>query len=78
MKKYEKREWQNERGQGYLMNVDFKDPQGSEIQATFFKEAADFFEPLIFEGHVYLVSNGLVKKSNKKFIDNPYSLSFDR
>ena len=60
------------------MNVDFKDPQGSEIQATFFKEAADFFEPLIIEDHVYLVSNGLVKKSNKKFIDNPYTLSFDR
>lgn len=47
MKKYDKKEWDNERGKGLLMNVDLMDAFGSQIQATFFKEAADKFEKVI-------------------------------
>lgn len=44
VKKHEKREWQNERGSGMLMNVDLKDACGTMIQATFFKDAVERFE----------------------------------
>ena len=62
------------------MNVDFKDFQGCIIQATFYKDAADFFESLILENHVYLLSNGIIKASNKKFtnVEHAFSISFDK
>lgn len=44
-KKYERRTWNNARGKGYLMNIDLIDAFGSQIQATFFKDAVDKFEP---------------------------------
>ena len=47
------------------MNVDFMDSHGTQIQATFFKEAVDRFEALIKENHVYIVSNGSIKTANK-------------
>jgi len=46
-KKYDKRTWNNARGKGYLMNIDLIDAFGSQIQATFFKEAVDKFEPIL-------------------------------
>jgi replication factor A1 len=46
-KKYDKRTWNNARGKGYLMNIDLIDAYGSQIQATFFKEAVDKFEGVI-------------------------------
>ena len=40
------------------------DKHGTQIQATFFKDAVDKFEPILEEGHIYLLSNGTVKIAN--------------
>lgn len=40
------------------------DKNGTQIQATFFKDACDKFEPIIHEGKIYLLSNGTVKIAN--------------
>jgi len=78
-KKYDKRTWNNARGKGYLMNVDLIDAFGSQIQATFFKEAVDKFEPILRQNGVYTFSNGQVKIANQRFtsIKCDFSLVFD-
>ena len=43
VKKGEKRCWKNDKGEGYLMNVELIDEDGSQIQGTLFKEIADKF-----------------------------------
>jgi replication factor A1 len=44
IKRYEKRTWSNDKGQGLLMNVDLMDAQGTLIQGTLFKDAVERFE----------------------------------
>lgn len=67
------------KGEGCLMNIDIIDKEGTQIQATFFNEAANKFHPILQENHVYLFSNGQVKLANKKFtsIKNDYCIYFD-
>ena len=38
LKKSERRIWNNDRGSGQLMNIDFIDSEGTEIQATIFQD----------------------------------------
>ena len=46
-KKGEKRTWKNDKGEGYLINVDLIDEEGTQIQGTLFKEIADkYFDML--------------------------------
>lgn len=61
------------------MNVDLIDAFGSQIQATFFKEAVDKFEPILRQNGVYTFSNGQVKIANQRFtsIKCDFSLVFD-
>ena len=40
------------------------DTHGTQIQATFFKDACDKFEPMCKEGCIYLMSGGTVKLAN--------------
>lgn len=40
------------------MNIDLIDKEGTQIQATFFGEAANKFDHLLRENHIYLFSNG--------------------
>ncbi|KAH9262341.1 hypothetical protein BASA82_000609 [Batrachochytrium salamandrivorans] len=65
---------------GKLFSVDLVDQEGSEIRATFFKEAVDSFYEVVANGGVYLFSDGRVKVANKQFtsIKNEYELSFDK
>ena len=63
-KKYDRRSWNNARGSGYLMNVDLIDAFGAQIQATFFKDAVDKFEPKLKQNLVYTFSGGQVKMAN--------------
>jgi len=53
---------------------------GTQIEGTFFNEAADLFDPKIHENHVYLFSNGCVKMANKKFtsIKNDFCIVFEK
>lgn len=63
-----------------LMKINLIDMYGTKIEATFFDEAADFFDKRLVEGKVYLFSNGNVKISNKKFttIKNDFCLTFEK
>eukprot|EP00347_Sterkiella_histriomuscorum_P004608 403359819 len=80
IKKYEKKTWKNQRNEGSLMNIDLMDSFGTQIQATFFRDALIKFGDMIKEGHIYLFSNGQVKLANQKFtsIKNDFCLVFDK
>lgn len=47
-----------------MLNIDLVDYYGTAIQATFFGEAVDKFEPKLKENSVYLFSKGTVKPAN--------------
>lgn len=53
-----KRDWNNARGNGTLMNVDVMDKDGCQIQATFFNDAVAKFNDVLQEGKVYTFSSG--------------------
>lgn len=62
------------------MNCDLIDKEGCQIQCTFFGEAAEKFDKILKENHVFLFSNGQVKLANKKYtsITNDHCLTFDQ
>jgi replication factor A1 len=80
VKKSERKSWSNERGEGYLLNVEFMDEEGTKIQGTFFKDMVDKFDDILVEGFVYLVSGGTVKASAHKFatVKNEYCVVFEK
>lgn len=72
--------WSNAKGEGTLFSIDLLDSAGTEIRATFFKDACQKFFPEIEEGRVYTFSSGSLKvvaNSNYSRIKNPYELTFD-
>lgn len=72
--------WSNQKGEGTLFSIDLLDSHGSEIRATFFKDACQKFYPEIEESKVYTFSGGSLKvvaNSNFSRIKNPYELTFD-
>lgn len=79
-KKSAKRTWSNSKGTGTLFNIEMLDKAGTQIQATFFKDAADLFYEKIHENGVFLFSNGKVQLANQKFtsIKNDFALVFDK
>lgn len=62
------------------MKVGLVDMYGTQIEGTFFNEAAELFDPCIHENKVYLFSNGCVKMANKKFtsIKNDFCIVFEK
>jgi replication factor A1 len=79
-RKSDKRTWQNARGSGTLFNIELMDKEGTEIRATFFKEACEKFYPVLEEGKVYTFSSGklkVVQNPQYSSIKNPYELTFD-
>ena len=46
------KKWSNAKGEGTLFSIDLIDNAGTEIRATFFKEACTKFFPIIEEGKV--------------------------
>lgn len=66
--------------QGKLFSADLVDAEGSEIRATFFKEAVDMFYDQLAVGRVYTFGEGKVKVANKQFttIKCEYELSFGK
>ena len=73
------RTWNNARGSGKLLNIDLMDREGTQIQATFFNDAADKFVQELEQNKVYTFAGGMVKMANKKFtaIPNDFCLTFD-
>lgn len=62
------------------MKIELVDIYGSQIEGTFFNDAADLFEPKIQENKVYLFSNGNIKMANQRFtsIKNDFCIVFER
>lgn len=63
-KKGPQKTWKNARSEGYFKNIELMDCHGTMIQATFFKDACDKFDPILKEGSIYLCSGGTVKFAN--------------
>ena len=61
------------------MNIELMDMHNTQILATLFNEAIDKFDAIIKLDHVYTISGGKVKVSNKKFtsIKNDFCLMLD-
>uniref|UniRef100_A0A383VJ14 Replication protein A subunit n=1 Tax=Tetradesmus obliquus TaxID=3088 RepID=A0A383VJ14_TETOB len=62
-----------------VFNVELADAAGSQIQATFWREAAEKYLDVLQEGKVYYFSKFQVKVANKQYatVRNDYELHFD-
>ncbi|TNV83218.1 hypothetical protein FGO68_gene13126 [Halteria grandinella] len=80
IKKSERRSWKKDRSEGYLMNVEMIDEDGTKIQGTFFKEMVDKYELLLKENAVYMIAGGQIKESQVKYatIKNEYCIVFEK
>ena len=65
---------------GSLLKICLVDIYGTQIEGTFFNDAADHFDKLIQVNKVYLFSKGVVKMANKKFtsINNDFCIVFEQ
>jgi replication factor A1 len=79
-KRGDKKTWSNAKGEGCLFSVDLLDAEGTEIRATFWKEAVDMFYEMLAPGSLATFSGGKLKGANKQWttIKNEYELTFDR
>ena len=59
--------WSNAKGEGRLFSIDLLDDSGTDIRATFFKEAVDRFYDLLTLNHVYTLSGGKLKVANMQW-----------
>ncbi|XP_057871294.2 replication protein A 70 kDa DNA-binding subunit B [Cryptomeria japonica] len=71
------RTFRNNRGEGSVFNVELTDEDGTQIQATMFKEAADKFWDKFELGKVYYISKGSLRVANKQFktVQNDYEMT---
>ncbi|GAA5987161.1 hypothetical protein JCM11641_002150 [Rhodosporidiobolus odoratus] len=72
------RTWSNQKGDGKLFSVNLVDATG-EIRATGFNAVVDRLEPILQEGHVYLISKARVNIAKKQFsnLNNEYEIMFE-
>lgn len=73
------KKWQNNRGEGYILNVNLLDSSG-EIRATAFNDNAVKFNEILQEGKAYFVSKARVQPAKPQFsnLKHPYELSLER
>ncbi|OWM65228.1 replication protein A 70 kDa DNA-binding subunit B [Punica granatum] len=73
------RTYRNARGEGCVFNVELTDEDGTQIQATMFKEAAKKFYDKLEMGKVYYISKGTLKVANKQFktVQNDYEMTLN-
>jgi replication factor A1 len=78
--KSEIKTWSNARGEGSLFSVELLDSSGSDVKATFFKEAVDKFFNLFQIGKVYRLSGGRIKVANMQYntCKSQFELNFDQ
>jgi len=62
-----------------VFSAELVDEQGTSIEGTFWREAADRFHDSLTEGKVYVFARGSVKPANKKYSStrNDYCINFD-
>ncbi|KAH7366539.1 hypothetical protein KP509_18G083500 [Ceratopteris richardii] len=73
------RTFRNARGEGNLFNVELTDEDGTQIQATMFKDAAEKFYPKLELGKVYYISKGSLRVANKQYstVKNDYEMTLN-
>ncbi|PSC74786.1 Replication A 70 kDa DNA-binding subunit isoform A [Micractinium conductrix] len=64
---------------GSVFTAEIVDQQGTSIEATFWRDAADAAHNLLEEGKVYIFARGNVKPADKRYsrVRNDYALHFD-
>lgn len=65
---------------GQVFSVQLVDSHGTQIEGTFFNDAAKKFDSLLQKNKVYVFSSGTIKMANKKFtsITNDFCIYFDK
>eukprot|EP00566_Odontella_aurita_P008209 CAMPEP_0113582910 /NCGR_PEP_ID=MMETSP0015_2-20120614/32195_1 /TAXON_ID=2838 /ORGANISM="Odontella" /LENGTH=659 /DNA_ID=CAMNT_0000487671 /DNA_START=108 /DNA_END=2087 /DNA_ORIENTATION=- /assembly_acc=CAM_ASM_000160 len=61
------RTWSNAKGEGCLFSTELLDSSGTDIRATFFKEAVDKFYNMVEVDKVYTFSGGRLKVANMQY-----------
>ena len=61
------RHFNNQKGAGKVFGFDLIDKDGGEIHITCFNDSADVFYDQVLPGHVYLISKGTIKPTNKMY-----------
>ncbi|KAK9794335.1 hypothetical protein WJX73_003860 [Symbiochloris irregularis] len=63
-----------------LFSVELVDAQGTQIEATLWREAADKYYDVLDEGKVFYFSRGKVKPANRNYagVRNDYTISFEK
>lgn len=73
------RTFKNARGNGNVFNVELTDEDGTQIQATMFKDAADKFYDVLQMDKVYYISKGSLRMANKQYatVKNDYEMTLN-
>ncbi|TNV82613.1 hypothetical protein FGO68_gene9605 [Halteria grandinella] len=66
VKKSDRRPWRNDRGEGFLVNIEIIDQDGTQMEATLFKEIADKFFDVLQIGKLYMMAGGIVKEPKSR------------
>jgi len=74
------RTWSNAKGEGTLFSIELLDSSGTDVKATFFKEAVDKFFDFIEEDRVYTFSGGRLKVANMQWnrCKSQFEITFDQ
>jgi len=72
--------WSNAKGEGSLFSIELLDASGTDIKATFFREAVDKFYGFLEIGKVYRFSGGRLKVANMKWNNckSDFEITFDQ
>ena len=65
---------------GQLLKIELVDQHGTQIEGTFFNDAAKKFDPILQKNKVYVFSTGQIKMANKKFtsVRNDFCIVFEK
>lgn len=79
MSKGPKRSFNSKGNPSSVFSAELVDHQGTAIEGTFWRDAADRYYDVLQEGKVYVFARGSVKPANKNYARtrNDYSLHFD-
>ena len=60
--------------------MELVDVYGTQIEGIAFGQSADFWDNILEEGKVYLLSNGNIKLANKRFstVKNDFFIVFEK
>lgn len=74
------RHWQNAKGEGSLFSVELLDSSGTDIRATFFREAVDKFYNILEVDKVFTFSGGRLKIGNIQYntCKSQFEITFDQ